>query len=812
MSELAPSSNPLANDSTKSSKEFGLQTIKDIYFRWKSGFGKESWDQRVKRFEYNRSFARGKQPMEEYKDIINADGELAFINLDYSPLPIAVPFINRLKDRYNQRIEKITCSSIDPFTQNKKKKAKDDALFKLKYKEQIMQLQQEAGAQLEEFSDNDPQDEQELDIEFGFNYKVREEVVMQNLIDIVFYDNKMSKVEKDMIFNHIINCGYAITKTYIDGSGRIKIRIVKPDNFITSYSEWNDLRDWEYHGEAYYKQITEVRLQYPGKIKEEELYELAKSNSGKFGNPNWKDNWSYTEGMAQPYDSFRVPVVDLVYKALHNLTYEKKVDRFGKEILDKSKKEKVGKEYEKSEPYYVSYTGCWIVDTDYLLEWGLSKHMIKPEKNLTEIYSPYSVYLYDNNQMTNTPMIETMIPSIKMMQLLSLQTQKLIATTAPDGSNIDVTGLSDIDMGEGVGIVSPQQLYSIYLQTGNSYFKSKEDGEAGEGQRQPPITQSSKPFSNKLEQLENQWQAEYQKLVMIVGSNSLAQGQITNQAVGAKVLQDARQLGESASNYVYNSYLNILENTAKLVMMLGWDILFYGHKGKKGYDGYRLALGDEKIEYLKVEATDDFEKTQFDVKIEAVIDDTEQQLLEQNIQAAVAADPEFLRDAIDIRLIAKTNIKYASYMLASRMRKRRKQAMEEAAANAQANTEQAVIAAQAKAKGEADLEILKAQLASQGRKEELEFQRELEAIKYFGIAKAKIIDGVLSKEGSTVNDLPAFTVEGMDIVTKTQTEMIVDEMNDAEREEQMAEQQAAEEQAMAEQQQMEQGMQQQQVA
>jgi hypothetical protein len=191
--------NTLDSDKQKDSEAFGYSVLKACYERWKSGYGSESWVVRKQRFDYNRSFSVGKQPMSEYKDIIDADGQLSVINLQYTPSPIAIPFLNRLKERYLQRVEKISCVSIDPFTQSKKEKAKNEALFKMKNKDEIMALQKDAGFELEDFKDTDPEDEQELDVEFGFNYKEREEVVMENLINLVFYDNKWSKVIKDII-------------------------------------------------------------------------------------------------------------------------------------------------------------------------------------------------------------------------------------------------------------------------------------------------------------------------------------------------------------------------------------------------------------------------------------------------------------------------------------------------------------------------------------------------------------------------------------------------------------------------------------
>lgn len=795
--------NTLDSDKQKNSESFGLSVLKSCYERWKSGYGSESWVVRKQRFDYNRSFSVGKQPMSEYKDIIDTEGQLSVINLQYTPNPIAIPFLNRLKDRYMQRVEKISCVSIDPFTQSKKEKAKNDALFKMKNKEAIMALQQESGVQLEDFKDTDPDDEQELDIEFGFNYKEREEVVMENLINLVFYDNKWSKVIKDRVFDDLINCGYAVTKTYIDPNGRIKIKFVKPDNFITSYSEWNDMRDWEWQGEVDYMTITDIRMKYPGKFSEQELFDLAREHSGLFNNALWTYNWSYVwlNAVARPYDSYRVQVCNLTYKTLYNLNYEKKVDRFGKEILDPAKELKEGKEYEKSKPYYVSYTGAYIINTNKVLEWGLSKNMIKPEKNLTEISSPYTVYMYNNNQMVNTPLMETMIPSIKMMQLLNLKTQNIIATIAPDGSNIDFAGLSDIDLGSGVGVVSPLQLYGIYLQTGNMYYKGV--GDDGEERRQPPITPNNVNFSNKLQQLEAQWQSEYQKLVVIIGSNALDSGQISNQAVGKQVFQDARKQGESASNYIYNSYLNIMEPTAQKVQQLGWDILVYK---KGGYEGYMAALGTDKVEYVRVESTDDFERAQFDVKIEAVLDDTAQAILQERINISLNNKEITLQDALQVEELSQTNIKYASYLLAARQKKREKQRMKEAQINSQSNTEAAIAAAKAKSDGEMQVIQLKNDLEKDRESEKLEAMKIEEITKYSSILKIELMKALFA-QGKTIEQMPSMIFDGIGLVDKTNKQLLMEELAESEaRAAEMEQQAAAEEEQMMMQQQQEQGM------
>lgn len=758
--------NPLSSDQVKNSKEFGLRMMKTAYERWNKG--SEGYLARKNRFEYNRLFAMGKQPMQEYKDILDLDGEMSVIQLIYEPLPIAIPFIKRLFDRFDQRIEKIECNSIDPLSQTKKEQAKDNALFKMKNKEKILALQQEAGVELEEFSEDDPTSERELEIQFGFNYKEREEVIMEQGIDLVFYENDWANVLKKRINYDFLTAGISQIKVYIDPNGRIKIKFTKPENIVCSYSEWDDFRDWQYQGEVYYMSIYDLRLKYPEKVKEmggeEKLWELAQSHRGKYGNPAGLADWDYgfCNAIARPYDAFNIFVLDLSFKTLYNLTHEVKKDSTGKEILKPTKNKKEGKEYN-DKAYEVEYAGVWIIDTGILLEWGLAKNQIKPEHNLVEVISPYVTYMYDNNKMQNTPMIEMMIPSIKKMQLIDLQQQKIIAAAAPDGYKVDISTMSDIDIGNGSGSLNPFELYKIYKQTGIQYYKRI--GDSGDEYRNSPIEPTNIPFSGKLEQLMVQWNAEWDKLNKITGDNDLAAGVFTNQAVGAKVLQDARQISASSSNYIYNSYINVMERTAKLVMYRLWDILVYGKKqGITYYDGYRKALGTDKIEYIKVEADDDFEKTQFDVKIQATLDDNEIMDFQQNCAIVLQSEPTMLPDITEAKRLAKTNIKYATYFLMSRYQKRRKEAMEEAARNNEANTNAAIAAAQAKSQGEMELAKLKSQLKMEEEKHSLEIMRENELVKYTSILKVKVADKILSKEESTIEDLPDWIMTPVGIV------------------------------------------------
>jgi hypothetical protein len=779
---------PLLPDSTKNSPEYGLKLLKTAYGQWINGYGGYSQKQRQTRFDYNKAYAQGMQPMQEFLDYLDINGQQPYSNIDFTPLPIAIPLLQRIKDRFNQRIEKIRCNSIDPVSISKKNKAKMDAKFRMEFKDQIAQIEQQSGIQLEDPDAFTPEDTEELDVHFGFTYKQREEVMMEQGIDLVLYDNQWTET-KNAILDDLLIYGFSGTKTNIDNNGRIKIRRINPYNLVVSYSERSDMNDLEWVGEVFYMSITDVRQQYPGKISEEELFNLSKSMVGKFNNPasftfTW--NYQYANAIARPYDAFKVPVLQLSLKTLYNITYEKNEDRFGKTILDKTTKVKDGKDYVKSKPFYVEYEGAWICDTNYLLHWGVANNMAKPNDNLQECILPYTIYMYNNNRMTNKPVIETIIPSIKQMQLAHLQIQKIVSQAAPDGYTVDIAGMADVDLGNGKGALQPMELIRIYKQTGVIFYKGQVDDT--EGNSRPPITPLNVPFTAKLESFINLYNFELNKLERMLGSNSLDQGVISNQAVGKGVLDSARQIGENSINYVYNSYLNILERTAKLTQMRLWDILVFG---KKGYEGYKYALGSDRVDYIRLEAEDEFEKTNFDVKIEATIDDNAKQMLENNIQQALAQQSIELEDAIQIRLL--DNPKAANYYLVSAQKKRRKLRMEEAKSNSEMQMQQAVQAAQAKSQGELQLEQAKARFKLQQYEEELENDKERETLKYFNILRVKTLEKLL-EQGTSIDEMPSFIFDGIDAVVKTQKQIILEELQD------QAEQQQAEEQQMAAQQ------------
>jgi hypothetical protein len=701
------------------------------------------------------------------------------LNIDTSPLAIATPLLNAKTDRYLERIEKIKCRASGQLASDKKKKEKDEARFKMNYRPVLQKMQQESGLHLEDFSDHDPKSERELDVRFKTK-PLREETIMQMAENIVFEQNEWDDVIKKRLIWDTLCCGWSCCLTELNGNGWIKTPVVKPETFITSDSELDNFEDWQWQGQVRNLSIAEVRLRTSGRtrpdgtpvVTEEQLWKISQNFIGSYGNAtdlycNW--DYNFNTALARPYDAVNVPIVDLYYKTLYNLTYRKEKVGFGRDKLYEDRLEALPPERrEDSKPYYVAYHGVGIVegDVNIVLEWGLAKDMLKPNNNLVEIRSPYTIHMHNNHYCNNKSLVETMMPMIDMLQNIWCKSQAIIAMTAPDGFTINMLGLANIDMGQGLGVLSPMQLLGIYLQTGNQYFL-EEDVE-GDGRRlEPPIKPNSHPASNKLKELEEQFWSTYKKLQIITGDNNLASGNITNQATANSTLNDAREIAAEPSNYVYKTVLNIKKGVAKNIELLLLDKFFLKDDS---FDGYNMALGEDDIKYMR-SMGEDIAQLVFDTKIEVVLDKADQEIWDRRIEIALEQGQIGLEAVAELSLIDDPTLR--SFMLAQYAKQKKADDEATAQKNAANNVAQANAAAETKAKGDMELE----QQAHQNKLDQMQQDQQTmmlkEASVWSGVAKEKVITAILEKPDAKISDLPTFFWQGLGITEEAQKSFIM---------------------------------------
>jgi len=675
----------LGNSKLKKDEKEGLKIAKFIQKAFNSGY----FNNRNKKFQKNRMFSRGRQPMSEFLDLLNVDGKEAFVNLDMKAPAIAPKFMQVIIGGFMKREEVAKATAIDPVSIERKKYDKDEAEFRMNFGDQVRQIEEQAGVKLMAEGQFTPEDYTELELYFGMEYQLPEEILFEKGIDYVCYSNGWEAIKRKVI-EDLIETGVAATKTSVAPNGKVTIRRVIPENLIYSFSEYDDFRDVSFLGEVVSMKMIDIRNTYPD-LDEKIIYTL--SMKAKQFNQTVKWDERYRFSLDRPYDDWTVDVIDFEIKSIDTVIYQAKTNKFGNVIVEKKDREpqRLGdnKEIIKKD-MYVIFRGVHVMNTDVMLEWGLAKNMIKPSvaKEIADVYFSYSIYMYENLDLLNMALPERMETSIRQMTLAHLKIQQLIAKLRPSGLIIDIDSLSDISIGQGKNI-GPLEIQKIYDQTGNIYYRRRTDD--GDQMNGVPIAEAPNSSSiGQIQELILVYNHYLERLRDEIGVNEYREGATVNPKIGLGVQQAQIAASNNATDFIYSAYLSIFQQTSLKIALLLYDSVLYG--------------GRQYEDYLSKDVVKD---KSFDVKIEIMPDDRERQFVEGMIQTAISAGMIEFEDAFRIRSIKNT--KLAEMYLSKAKKKKNKEDMEKAQANSQMNAQSQQQSIQAKAQADMQLEQMSGQ-------------------------------------------------------------------------------------------------------
>lgn len=693
-----------ASVADKSSEEFGLAVARDINTTVNSGyFG--YYSVRNTKFELNRRIAAGKQDMQQFLDLMEIDGKQAFVNLDLTPPKIAPKFMELIVQRFMERDEKIQCSAIDPVSVNRKNYEKEEAQFRMENKEMIASVQDQAGYPVQDKNAYTPENKNELEFYFGYEFQLPEEIGFEKGINYVLVDNDWEVIKRQVI-EDFTECGLAATKTYIDPQSKIRIRRCQPENMIYSWSIYDDFRDVGMMGELVSMKVTEYRARFQeeyirryGKNKAEEtLFEdIKKANKT---DPKVRLSWdqSYSYAIMRPYDDWNVEVLDFELKTLDSEIYVSKKNDYGKTIaVDKKKRlpERLGdkKELVTTELYNI-YHGYYVRGVDKIFGWGKAKNMIRPESNLSDVYFSYSIYMYRNRDMTNVALPERISPAINQMTLAHLKIQQLIAKMRPAGLSIDIKGLNNIDLLGSGNAMQPLEIIKVYNQTGDMFWKSWD--EDPDKRNAPPISELTNSGSvAQLQELVQIYNFYLSQIRDTLGTNEFSEGAGNISGKTSPTLAQSQvQSANRATEFIYSSYMNLFMNTGRRAAILLWDNIIYGGKQYRGF------VGEEELQDAK-----------FDIDIEPTPTAEDIIQLNQTINIALEQGSITFLDAQKVKSIS--NIKLAYMYLSKAQDDMQKKKQESDMANIQATAQAQMQSAQSAVQGKMQQDQMKGQMDAQ---------------------------------------------------------------------------------------------------
>jgi hypothetical protein len=720
------------SDAEKATDEFGLQIGQAIQYEWFKKDGRQcrfysQWGE----FHRLRLYARGEQSVGKYKNELAVDGDLSYLNLDWTPVPILPKFVDIVVNGMSDRLFKVKAYSQDALSQSKRSKFQEMIEGQMIAKPFLQKIQDNTGVNpFTVDSEELPETDEELALYMQLKYKPAIEIAEETAIDTMFDENHYQDIRKRIDYDLTV-LGMGVAKTeFLPGSG-VKVEYVDPANIVYSYTEDPNFKDCFYWGEIKTVPIIELKKIDPT-LTNSDLEEIS-----KYGQ-SWYDYYN----VAQYYDNdiFYRDTTTLMYfnyKTTKKVVYKKKIkdsgaismvekdDQFNppKEMMEEGSFEKVEKTID------VWYNGVMVMGTNIILKWEMAENMVRPKSATQHALPNYVAVAPRMYKGVIESLVRRMIPFADLIQITHLKLQQVIAKVVPDGVFIDADGLNEVDLGTGAAY-NPEDALRLYFQTGSVIGRSYTgDGEFNNAR--VPIQQlTSNSGASKAQMLIGNYNHYLNQIRNVTGLNEARDGSTPdpNALVGLQKLAAANS--NTATRHILDGSLYMYRSLAESLSYRVSDVLEYAD------------FKDEfinKIGKYNVSILDDINELylyDFGIFIEVSPDEEQKSQLEQNIQMALSKGDINLEDAIDIREIR--NIKLANQLLKvkrkAKQEREEKMAMQQQAMQAQQQMQSQQLAAQT------SMQKMQAEAQAKMQLKQAEIAFEIEKMKNEAMLKERLMD------------------------------------------------------------------------
>jgi hypothetical protein len=685
--------NQFVSDSDKAKKEFGLQVGQAIQYEWfrRDGLSCRFYSQ-FQEFHRLRLYARGEQSVGKYKNELAIDGDLSYLNLDWTPIPIIPKFVDIVVNGMSDRLFDVKCYAQDSLSAEKRNQFQEMVERNMVSQDLFRQIKADFGVDAFEVNpDQLPESDIEMELYMQLNYKpaveIANEVAINTMLDESHYSDIRKRVDYDMTVLGIGICKHTFQK----GDG-VRVEYVDPANVVYSYTEDPYFKDCFYWGELKTIPITEV-LKINPDLTESDLEEISKYSQ------SWYDYYN----VAAMYENsmFARDTCTLLYfnyKTTNSFVYKKKKmsdgsfktvekdDQFNPppEMMDEGEFERVEKRID------VWYEGVMVMGTNIIIQWDMMKNMVRPNSANQFAMANYVASAPRMYKGVVESLVRRMIPFADLIQMTHLKIQQVVSRVVPDGVFIDADGLNEVDLGTG-SAYTPEDALRLYFQTGSVVGRSyTQDGEYNNAK--VPITQlTASSGASKMQMLIGNYNHYLDMIRQVTGLNEARDGSTPdpNSLVGVQKL--AALNSNTATRHILQASLFITKTVAEALSLRCADVLEYA----EFRDEFAMQIGKYNLGIL--EEISNLYIYDFGIFIEMSPDEEQKQMLEQNIQMALSKGDINLEDAIDIREIR--NLKMANQLLKVKRKQKQQQSQQAEAQKqqmqAQVNQQSQQMAAQA---------------------------------------------------------------------------------------------------------------------
>jgi len=721
-----------APDSEKKTKEFGLQVGQAIQYEWfrKEGVNQCRFYSQWLEFNRLRLYARGEQSIAKYKNELAVDGDLSYLNLDWTPVPIIPKFVDIVVNGMSDRLFTIKTYAQDAMSSEKRGKFQQMVETNVIAKPLFKQIEQDFGMDVFQVNPDElPESDLEMELYMQMNYKPAVEMANEIAINTMLEENHYDQIRKRCDMD-LMTLGVSMVKHEFQLGDGIKVKYVDPANVVYSYTEDPYFKDCFYWGEVKTIPITEV-LKINPDLTQEDMKEISKYSQSWYDYYNvaqmYENSMFYRDTCTLLYFNYK-STESFVYKKKQtsegNYTTVPKDDQFNppEEMMEEGKFERVEKRID------VWYEGVMVMGTNIILKWEMAKNMVRPQSASQYAMPNYvatAPRMYKGNIES---LVRRMIPFADLIQLTHLKLQQVISKVVPDGVFIDADGMNEVDLGTG-NAYDPSDALRLYFQTGSVVGRSyTQDGDFN--QARVPITQlTSSSGSQKMQMLIGNYNHYLDMIRQVTGLNEARDGSTPDAYSLVGVQKLAALNSNTATRHILEGSLFLTQTLAEALSIRTADVLEYSDFA----DEFAMQIGKYNIGLL--EDIKNLYLYDFGIFIEMSPDAEEKAMLEQNIQMALSKGGIDLEDAIDIREIK--NIKMANQLLKVKRKQKQQQEQQQKATEMQMQQQNNMQSQQAAAQ----IQMQKIQMETQSKMQvkQAEIGFEIEKLKNEAALKEQLM-------------------------------------------------------------------------
>jgi hypothetical protein len=516
--------------------------------------GKTAWTTDAQNeFTVLRAYSRGEQDMEQYKKWLMSStttdtGTVTYTEFDdlpisrvakregwynilwqnISPAPMVMSAIHGMFDKADYDL------FVDTIDADSRKLAEEQKYLKLIESQNLAwqnKIKMDMGIPIDETMVY-PKSKEELDMyEAQGGFKLNVARAMQKILRHTFEISEWSTETFEKVLDDFVCIEYGAVEDYFDSEdSKFKSRYLDPARLVIQFSNKYDYSDAEYAGYVTNWTVSNLRNKLPN-VSEDELYQLAKQVSNKYGNPilGTGDRYSLLDPTTNTYsyDGFKVPVMHawwmdtdtnkkLYYKSfrgresIYDLGWNSEV----KPISERQAK--AGATQTLKHIYKRVPRECyWVMDSKHVFDFGPIR--MASRERLSKPQLPVHA-----GQLLQPSLMKRMRPVIDQITQTFLRHQNSLAMMVENGVAVNTTMLGNVTLGGGK--LKPAEVLKLGKETGFWLYSYAPGTGMYSGGAATPITPIKGGMGERVKETMDTFDLLFRLFEKITGINPVSMG------------------------------------------------------------------------------------------------------------------------------------------------------------------------------------------------------------------------------------------------------------------------------------------------